>query len=175
MKCAGHVGKKCGTSRINWTTCFPSGRTGLLPGGRVPLRSMNCRASTATTSRAFLAAAEWGSSFVPGICVWAVPWRSRCCSPAHTRDRRNWRGSSLKRKPSPDCAIPNVVQIYEVGDHEGRPYFTMEFVDGGSLAQKLAETSPTKGIRTNRSWAAELVATLAEAVSRRPPRRHHSS
>jgi hypothetical protein len=53
----------------------------------------------------------------------------------------------------------NIVQIHEVGDHEGRPYFTMEFVDGGSLAQKLA--AAPQPVR----WAAELVASLAEAVS----------
>src|SRR5262249_13472231 len=46
-----------------------------------------------------------------------------------------------------------------VGEHEGRPYFTMEFVDGGSLAQKLAAA------RQPVRWAAELVASLAEAVS----------
>ena len=33
---------------------------------------------------------------------------------------------------------PNIVQVHDVGDTDGRPYFTMEFVDGGSLAQKLA-------------------------------------
>ena len=68
---------------------------------------------------------------------------------------------------------PNVVQIYEVGEHEGRPYFTMEFVDGGSLAQKLAAAPPANagGSQTKPGgsqhvrWAAELVATLAEAVS----------
>src|SRR5262245_40694611 len=53
----------------------------------------------------------------------------------------------------------NIVQIYEVGDHEGRPYFTMELVDGGSLAQKLTATPPP--VR----WAAELVASLADAVA----------
>jgi Protein kinase domain len=68
---------------------------------------------------------------------------------------------------------PNVVQIFEVGDHDGRPYFTMEFVDGGSLAQKIAATPPAnaggsqakaRGSQPVR-WAAELVAILAEAVS----------
>jgi hypothetical protein len=54
---------------------------------------------------------------------------------------------------------PNIVQIYEVGDHEGRPYFTMELLDGGSLAQKLKTTPPP--VR----WAAELVASLADAVA----------
>src|SRR5262249_20928244 len=32
---------------------------------------------------------------------------------------------------------PNIVQIYDIGEHEGRPYFSLEFVDGGSLASKL--------------------------------------
>jgi serine/threonine-protein kinase len=53
---------------------------------------------------------------------------------------------------------PNIVHIYDVGDHEGRPYFTMELVEGGSLAQKLA------GMPQPASQAAALVATLALAV-----------
>ena len=53
---------------------------------------------------------------------------------------------------------PNIVQVYDVGDLDGRPYFTMEFVEGGSLAQKLAGTPQPAG------QAAALVATLAEAV-----------
>src|SRR5262249_59850251 len=56
----------------------------------------------------------------------------------------------------------NIVQLHEVGDHEGRPYFTMEFVDGGSLAQKLAATP--QPVRR----AAELVPTLARAGAGAP-------
>ena len=32
---------------------------------------------------------------------------------------------------------PNIVQIYEVGEWQGRPYFAMEYVPGPSLAQRL--------------------------------------
>src|SRR5262245_28752318 len=32
---------------------------------------------------------------------------------------------------------PNIVQIYDVGEAAGRPYFVLEFVAGGSLAQHL--------------------------------------
>ena len=53
---------------------------------------------------------------------------------------------------------PNIVQVYDVGDLDGRPYFTMEFVEGGSLAEMIAGTP-----RPARQ-SAELVATLAEAM-----------
>jgi serine/threonine-protein kinase len=52
----------------------------------------------------------------------------------------------------------NIVQVYDVGELDGRPYFTMEFVEGGDLALHLA-AFPQPAPR-----AAEMVATLANAV-----------
>ena len=53
---------------------------------------------------------------------------------------------------------PNIVQVYDVGDLDGRPYFTMEFVEGGSLDRKLA------GKPLPAREAASLLAVLAEAI-----------
>ncbi|HTK78291.1 MAG TPA: protein kinase [Gemmataceae bacterium] len=53
---------------------------------------------------------------------------------------------------------PNIVQIYDVGEAAGRPYFVLEFVAGGSLAQQLqGRPQPARP-------AAQLVETLARAV-----------
>ena len=53
---------------------------------------------------------------------------------------------------------PNIVQVYEIGSYEGRPFLALEWVEGGSLANRL-DGNP---------WppreAACLIETLAHAI-----------
>jgi WD40 repeat protein len=54
---------------------------------------------------------------------------------------------------------PNIVQVHEVGEHDGLPYFSLEYCPGGSLAEKL------RGEPLPAQEAARLVELLARAVA----------
>jgi WD40 repeat protein/tetratricopeptide (TPR) repeat protein len=53
---------------------------------------------------------------------------------------------------------PNIVQIFEVGEHRGLPFLALEYADGGSLARHLAGTPQPA------DQAAGLVEVLARAM-----------
>lgn len=53
---------------------------------------------------------------------------------------------------------PHVVQIFEIGEHEGLPFLAMEFVGGGSLTRML------RGMPQPFRWSARLLETLARAI-----------
>lgn len=51
---------------------------------------------------------------------------------------------------------PHIVPIYDIGEQEGQHYFSMKFVDGGSLSHKAGTGKPAD--------MAQIVATVARAV-----------
>jgi serine/threonine-protein kinase len=55
-------------------------------------------------------------------------------------------------------AHPNIVPLYEVGEHAGLPFFSLGLCEGGRLDQRLRQAPPTP------TEAAALVEALARAV-----------
>jgi predicted Ser/Thr protein kinase len=52
----------------------------------------------------------------------------------------------------------NIVQIYEVGEDEGAPFFSMEYIESGSLADKL------RGAKLSPRETAQLLISVARAL-----------
>src|SRR3954464_11140515 len=52
---------------------------------------------------------------------------------------------------------PHILPIYEIGESEGHPFYSMKFANGGTLREYLAEFSQPRD-------AARLIATIARAV-----------
>src|SRR5439155_17914125 len=70
---------------------------------------------------------------------------------------------------------PNIVPIYEVGEHEANPFLVMRLVEGASLARKLRELAssirydPTRTERAPKESrrqlkSARLLAVVARAI-----------
>ncbi|MFO0846541.1 MAG: protein kinase [Gemmataceae bacterium] len=77
-------------------------------------------------------------------------------SAADARERARFRteGEAIAK-----LSHPNIVQVFEIGEHEGSPWFSLEYVDGGSLADKL------KGEPLPVNECARLVEVLASAMN----------
>jgi eukaryotic-like serine/threonine-protein kinase len=54
---------------------------------------------------------------------------------------------------------PHIVPVYETGEHEGRPFFSMKLIEGGSLADRLAR-GPLPGRE-----AAQLLVPVCRAMA----------
>src|SRR6202040_3372324 len=53
---------------------------------------------------------------------------------------------------------PAILPVYQVGEHEGMPYFTMKLATGGALAPRIRQ------FRSQFREVAELMVSVADAV-----------
>jgi eukaryotic-like serine/threonine-protein kinase len=59
---------------------------------------------------------------------------------------------------------PHIVPIFDVGEHRGQLYFSMKFLEGGSLAQALCNGRWPVGSKEDQRRSAQLLATVTRAV-----------
>jgi serine/threonine-protein kinase len=71
---------------------------------------------------------------------------------------QEWRRFRMEAEAIARLQHPNIVQVFEVGQHNGLPFSSLEFCPGGSLDRKLA------GTPLDPQEAARLVLALAGAV-----------
>ena len=57
-----------------------------------------------------------------------------------------------------DLAHPHIVPVFQVGEHEGQPFFTMQYIEGTTLARRLAD-GPMPGLD-----AARLLVPVCRAI-----------
>ena len=144
------------------TVAEPTGRTA----DRPPPRP-----SPATRSWRCSAAAAWASSTRPGtgrsnrVVALKMILAGR---PRRTPSRRRFRAEA---EAVARLQHPNIVQIYEVGEPDGRPFFALEFVAGGRLAGAARRRRRGRPARRPR-WSQPLAGAVrhAHAHGRRPPR-----
>lgn len=74
---------------------------------------------------------------------------------ASTADRERFRREG---EAAANLDHPHILPIYDVGEHEGRPFFSMKLAEGGSLTSKMSE------FKDQPRRAATLMQQLADAV-----------
>ncbi len=72
--------------------------------------------------------------------------------------REECRRFQIEAQTAARLSHPNIVPIYEVGEHQERQYFSMELIEGESLARQLQR------FRQHPPAAARLVCQVAQAV-----------
>ena len=118
----------------------------------------NCPGSPATRSWACWAPAAWGSCTrrgTSGSTAWSRSKMIKAGAGAQPDDLARFEAEA---RAVAAIDHPNIIKIFEIGEHDGLPYFSLEFLEGGSLAQRIAgKPQPIED-------AARIVETLARAM-----------
>ena len=83
--------------------------------------------------------AGWGSCTRPSRCRWAGGWRSSCCRPSVFRDPTKRRRFEREAKAAAKLHHTNIVPVHGFGEHDGTPYYVMQFIPGLGLDAVIDE------------------------------------
>ena len=86
-----------------------------------------------------LGAGGMGESIVLAIRVWSELSRSRSYQPISPKILRASHGSNAKRKRISGLSHPHICALYDIGHQDGVDFLVMEFVEGETLAKRLAK------------------------------------
>ena len=81
-----------------------------------------------------------------------------------TRDETAKRRLMREARSAAALDHPNVCAVYDVGEHDGRLFVVMQYVDGETLGDRLART--TLGLKDAVDVASQIAAALQEAHAR---------
>src|SRR4029077_14851061 len=77
---------------------------------------------------------------------------------AHLASEADVRRFYVEAKAAANLDHPNIVPIFEIGEHEGQHYFSMKLIKGGNLSDRIADFAGDP------EAAARLTTTVARAV-----------
>ena len=81
------------------------------------------------------ARAGWPTSTAPRTRTWAGRSRSRCCTAASRRTRSSSSASAARPTSAAGLQHPNVVGVFDRGEHDGTYYIAMEYLAGRTLKE----------------------------------------
>ena len=92
------------------------------------------------------------------------PVAIKIIQPEHCGNEMRRRRFETEARSAARLAHPNVVQIYDVGEHDGTPYIVTELVEGGTLGERLRKRPLT--VQETLAIAIPVAEALADAHQR---------
>ena len=77
-----------------------------------------------------------------GHATSAARWRSRCCTGASPRTRSSSSASGARPASAAGLQHPNVVGVFDRGEHDGTYYIAMEYLPGRTLKEIVTAEAP---------------------------------
>ena len=72
----------------------------------------------------------------------AATSRSRCCPPTSSTDADRLRRFEQEARAAGALNHPNLLAVFDIGEHDGAPYLVSELLEGETLRDRLAAAAP---------------------------------